>query len=153
MPPKHSAGHFYCDCAQCMRGGRTEPREVSKTTYNAHAKERGERHQLSSYSAFIEQQEHLQPVNLRSPGAMSSGTRRRARSPSPTPPPVNKCPRRYRPNEDFGSVISQEGDDLFVEPVAQSEEGEMDWNVEDREPLFRPPLGVDYDDIYVCRNQ
>ena len=52
MIPKPPEREYYCDCAKCMRGGRTEPRKVAKATYNRH---RSTRTQIQPYSSFLQQ--------------------------------------------------------------------------------------------------
>ena len=60
-----------------MRGGRSQPKEVSRSTYHAHAHLR-----VASYDNFVSQQAHLQPNH---PGIsnIQQGLGTRARSPSP----------------------------------------------------------------------
>ncbi len=48
---------FPCDCPQCMRGGRTEPRMVARSTYHAHARARVG--PIGSYTAFAQEKPNV----------------------------------------------------------------------------------------------
>ena len=72
---------YRCNCPRCMRGGRSQPKEVSRSTYHAHAHLR-----VASYDDFVSRQTHLQPSNpLAGTSDMQQVLGNRARSPSPAP--------------------------------------------------------------------
>lgn len=75
-----------------MRGGRTEPRMVSRTTYNAHANAR--RGPISSYTDFVDEQR--QTIGG---GAPSNDLRGRSLSMSPLPSGSSR--KRLRVSSDF----------------------------------------------------
>ena len=78
-----------------MRGGRSQPKEVSKSTYHAHAHLR-----VASYDDFVSRQTHLQPndPNQLEPGIfnhdMQQGNRARSPLSAPTTSHANKRRRR-----------------------------------------------------------
>jgi hypothetical protein len=78
-----------------MRGGRSQPKEVSRSTYHAHAHLR-----VASYDDFVSQQAHLQPNH---PGISNMqqglGNRAQSLSPAPTTSHANKR-RRHDLSED-----------------------------------------------------
>jgi hypothetical protein len=66
-----------------MRGGRSQPKEVSRSTYHAHAHLR-----VASYDDFISQQTHLQPNHPGMQQGLGNGARNL--SPAPTTSHTNK---------------------------------------------------------------
>jgi hypothetical protein len=84
-----------------MRGGRSQPKEVSRSTYHAHAPLR-----VASYEDFVSQQAHLQPNNLNS-GVSDMGNRARSLSPASTSH-ANKRRRHDLLSEDTG-IMGQPG--------------------------------------------
>ena len=71
-----------------MRGGRSQPKEVSRSTYHAHAHLR-----VASYDDFVSRQAHLQPNQ---PG-ISNMQQGLARSLSPAPT-ISHANKRRRPD-------------------------------------------------------
>jgi hypothetical protein len=89
-----------------MRGGRSQPKEVSKSTYHAHAPLR-----VASYDSFVSQQAH-QPNNLGISNAQQGHNRVRL-SESPEPSCGNK---RRRPLQHIatGSGTGRLDEDIEV---------------------------------------
>ncbi|KAJ3508504.1 hypothetical protein NLJ89_g5714 [Agrocybe chaxingu] len=84
---------YYCNCrVRCMKGGREEPKEVSKSTWNAHAPLRA---QITPYATFVEQYAQYAQGTTGSqvPGPSSSPA---ARSRRPTTAPSSPPPKRHR---------------------------------------------------------
>lgn len=89
---------YTCDCsALCMRGGRTEPKTVGKTTYHAHASYRNEdrlRRQAARMGLPA-------PSNSTVPPPLASGSRRpHFGSPSASPPHKRQHQDTVRPDSD-----------------------------------------------------
>ena len=80
-----------------MRGGRSQPKEVSKSTYHAHARLR-----VASYDDFVSQQTHLQPNVPNHPGIsnhasdMQQGLGNSTQSPLSVPTTSQATKRRRR---------------------------------------------------------
>ncbi|KAJ3505412.1 hypothetical protein NLJ89_g7431 [Agrocybe chaxingu] len=125
MPEK-----YFCDCpVQCMKGGREEPKEVSKRTWNAHAKYRAQA-RITTYTTFVAQYNE----NLASSGAGyevgGSSSNRTMRSQShasrSNSPPSKRhrrgsSSRRTAPSKEEGEATSEEHEG---EGAGEEHEGE-----------------------------
>ncbi|KAF8805269.1 hypothetical protein BYT27DRAFT_7192988 [Phlegmacium glaucopus] len=134
-----------------MRGGRTEPRMVSRTTYNAHA---AARHQISSYANFIAAQQALTgvppPQNNPSAEVSSSGSNYRQRSPSPSLNDSHKRLRRPQVSDVVDSDNSEDGEEMEEGVVIKHEDVDVGFQI----PLFGSDRGAESprnDDEHVCR--
>lgn len=66
---------YTCDCPNCMKGGRTEPRQVSRSTYYSHAPARHQA-QITPIAQYLAQQGHSVPQSgpgSNNPEASGSG--------------------------------------------------------------------------------
>ena len=126
MPPKD----YFCNCPQCMRGGRTEPRKVSKSTYNAHATAR-QAARIISPSTFFEQHAHLQP------GALVPATQvMRPRSPAG----------RITVAQHSESSRSQHDDSMMEERENQDQDFDMEGDEEEERDQEKEAFEIeDYD--------
>ena len=77
-----------------MRGGRTEPRLVSRTTYNAHAQAR--LGPIGSFSDFVQEQRRTDGILSDASGG-APGNNLRGRSPSPDVSPLAGSGRKRLP--------------------------------------------------------
>lgn len=95
-----------------MRGGRSQPKEVSRSTYHAHAHLR-----VASYDDFVSQQTHLQPNLPNHPEisntqqGLGSGHGNRTRSLSPTPTTSHANKRRRHDLSEDNEGIEVQGDE------------------------------------------
>jgi len=121
-----------------MRGGRTEPRMVSRTTYNAHA---AARHQISSYPNFVAAQQAvtgIPPSQNIHPAAEASGTTHRRHSRSPSPNNRNKRFRGSQVLDVADSDKSEDGAEMEEEVVVKHEDVEAGFQI----PLFGSDRGT-----------
>lgn len=111
---------YPCNCAVCMRGGRTEPKQVKLRTFNAHAKNRN---LPSSYAEFRSQQPHFQAVpsgaGPPNPPPAPEGTSAQSTTSTQEPSGRHKRPR-----------LDTEGNRLQEKTPADESEDEGDRNPE-----------------------
>lgn len=164
MHPQHSAPRFPCDCAHCMRGGRTEPRMVSRTTYNAHANAR--LGPIGSFTGFVDEQRQ---TAFSAGGGTSGGDLLRGRSLSVSPLPSGSAGKRLQTSPDLDTQPTNKRRTRSRSRSAESEHAQHNIKQEDLDeglqdfgggngqmpPLFgntggRLAAPMDLDENHVC---
>ena len=121
MIPKSPEREYYCDCAKCMRGGRTQPKKVAKATYNRH---RSTRAQIQPYSDFLQQHGYEPRMQDSAREEAQSGTQHSQRVASCQSAHHGNNPQALRGPEAGDTASGSEGDSGCEKEV--SEEPQQD---------------------------